>query len=63
MPEPTHAKKPPSRGAKVMKALILLAVSIKIFTGMAPNHGPLFGFFSGLLVLGGIIYLIISIID
>lgn len=62
MPDTSEAEKPPSRGAKIFKALILLAFSIKMFTSVAPNHGPLFGLLSGLLVLGAILYLIVSII-
>jgi hypothetical protein len=63
MTEPTNPDNPPSRGMRVMKALILLAVSIKMFTSVAPNHGSLFAVVSGLLVLGAIIYLIITIIS
>lgn len=61
MPDTSKTEKPPSRGAKVFKALILLAVSIKLFTNVAPNHGPLFALFSGLMILGAILYLIMTI--
>lgn len=63
MPETSKTEKPPGKGAKVFKALILVAVGIKFFTVVAPNHGPLFGIFSGLLVLAAILNLVITIIS
>lgn len=58
----SNVDNPPSRGAKVLKALVLLAVGIKILTGVAPNHGPIFGVFAILMVIGGVINLIIAIL-
>ena len=63
MPDTSKTQKSPSRGAQILKALVLLAVSIKLFTNVAPNHGPLFGILSGLMVLGAILYLIITIVS
>lgn len=55
-------EKPPSRSARVGKALFLLGFSIHMLLSRAPHHGPFFAIASMLLVLGAIIFLIFTLI-